>query len=194
MDCILNVLKISTISFEYSVKVLELFKCFKSALSRLFVKNLYFASDESLDPLWFIKLNNTFVFPDPEPPVIKILYGQFGLLSSFMFFYNIIRVNLVFFYNIVTFNLCLIQFYIFASHIGIWFYWINCLCFLSLLALNAILSTSSVKTLGFLLLNLCCDFNIFLLFFMNSLWFSLRLSTFFYSFLVGLFIFMLSCF
>ena len=48
---------------------------------------------------------------------------------------------------------------------------------LSLLALIAILLTSSVNTLCFSLLNLCCDFNIYLSLFMSSLWFPLELYT-----------------
>ena len=47
---------------------------------------------------------------------------------------------------------------------------IDCIL-LSSLELNAILVTSAVNTLCFLLQNLCCDFNIDL-FFMNSLIFS----------------------
>ena len=42
------------------------------------------------------------------------------------------------------------------------------------LVLNATLLTSSVNILFYLLLNLCYDFSISLLFFMNSLWFSCR--------------------
>ena len=55
--------------------------------------------------------------------------------------------------------------------------------FLSSLALNEILLTSSGKALYFSLLNFCCDFNINVLFFINLLWFFLRLSTsdFFFS-------------
>ena len=37
---------------------------------------------------WFsIKFSNTFVFPDPEPPIIDILYGVYGqfLLCSVLF-------------------------------------------------------------------------------------------------------------
>ena len=48
---------------------------------------------------------------------------------------------------------------------------------LSLLALIAILLTSSVNTLCFSLLNLRCDFNIYLSLFMSSLWFPLELFT-----------------
>ena len=47
---------------------------------------------------------------------------------------------------------------------------------LSSLALKVILLASSANTLCFLLLNLCCDFSINLLFLMNSLQFSQRLS------------------
>ena len=48
--------------------------------------------------------------------------------------------------------------------------------FLSSLALNAVLLTSTANKLCFLPLNLCCDFSMNLLFFTNSFWFSLRLS------------------
>ena len=51
--------------------------------SLLLIKYLHFASYESFAYKyilsmsgWFsIKFNNTFVFPDPEPPIINILYG-----------------------------------------------------------------------------------------------------------------------
>ena len=34
---------------------------------------------------WFsIKFNNTFVFPDPEAPIINILYGLFGIYGQFL--------------------------------------------------------------------------------------------------------------
>ena len=61
--------------------------------------------------------------------------------------------------------------------------------FLSSLALNAIFLTSSKDTLCFLLLNLCCDFNISLLFFINYLWFSWILFTSNLFFLIDLFYF-----
>ena len=48
---------------------------------------------------------------------------------------------------------------------------------LSQLAINAIFIASSFKTLCFLLLNLCYDFNTSLLIFVNTLCFSLRVST-----------------
>ena len=41
-------LRISSISFEYSIKALESLKCFKSVLSRLIIKNCYFALNGSL--------------------------------------------------------------------------------------------------------------------------------------------------
>ena len=31
----------------------------------------------------FIKLKNAFVFPDPEPPIINILYGWSGIYDHF---------------------------------------------------------------------------------------------------------------
>ena len=34
---------------------------------------------------WFsIKFNNTFVFPDPEPPIINILYGLSGIYGQLL--------------------------------------------------------------------------------------------------------------
>ena len=52
---------------------------------------------------------------------------------------------------------------------------IDCIL-LSLLALNVILLTSSLSTLGFSLLNRCCDFIINLLLFRNSLWLYVKIS------------------
>ena len=59
-----------------------------------------------------VRVNDEFVFPDPEPPIINILYGwsgicgQFGLffLCFFSFFYNIIQVKHFLYCFIVTFN------------------------------------------------------------------------------------------
>ena len=50
--------------------------------------------------LFFIKLSNRFVFPDPEAPIIKILYGWSGiyghiLLCSLLFWFVILsRLNI----------------------------------------------------------------------------------------------------
>ena len=48
----------------------------------LLISNWYFASDGSLVyknfllifGSWFVRLSNPFVFPDPDPPAINILY------------------------------------------------------------------------------------------------------------------------
>ena len=53
---------------------------------------------------------------------------------------------------------------------------IDCIL-LSALPLNAILLTSSVNVICFMLLNLCWNFSINLLLLINSFWFRLRLST-----------------
>ena len=58
-------------------------KCFNPILSHLLIKNWYFVSYGSLaykyilsmSGLLFIRFNNAFVFPDPEPPIISIVYG-----------------------------------------------------------------------------------------------------------------------
>ena len=61
-------------------------------LSLLLIKYWYFASYRSLAYKytlsmfgWFsIKFNNTFVFPDPEPPIINIPYGWSGIYGQFL--------------------------------------------------------------------------------------------------------------
>ena len=60
-----------------------LLKCFISASSRFLINYSYFSSLKSLaykqslsiSYFSFIKLINAFVFSDPEPPIIIILYG-----------------------------------------------------------------------------------------------------------------------
>ena len=58
----------------------------------LLFKNWHFSGSS------FIRFNNKFVFPDPEPPIINILYGWSNLWPTRImffcfFFYNIIKVN-----------------------------------------------------------------------------------------------------
>ena len=56
-------------------------------LSLLLIKNWYLSSYGSLAYKYilsisgwlFIKFNNAFVFPDPEPPIIGYLYGWSGM-------------------------------------------------------------------------------------------------------------------
>ena len=124
-------------------------------------------------------------FPYPEPPNINILYGwseipgQFGL--CYFMFYFVTSSKLITFgllYYIVTFS-----FFLFCA-LFLYFFLcpynsiksVDCILLSSLL-LNAILLTSSVNRLCFLLLFLCCDFKINRLFFRNFLWFSSRRST-----------------
>ena len=79
-------------SFEYSIKALGSLKHFKPTFSRMLVKYWYFASYGSFAYKyilsmsgWFsIKFNNKFVFPDPEPPIINILYGWPGIYGQFL--------------------------------------------------------------------------------------------------------------
>ena len=93
-----------------------------------------------------------------------------------MFFYVIFRniiivIIIALFYYIDIFNFfffCLISLFVPYSYVSVGS--INCIL-LSLLALTAILLTSSVNTLCFSPLNLYCDF----IFSMNSLGFSFRL-------------------
>ena len=80
------------------MKDLELFKCLKAAPPRLLINNWYFAPNKSfaykkilsISGWWFFRLSNTFHFPDPELPIIYILYGWSGIcvqlgLRSLMF-------------------------------------------------------------------------------------------------------------
>ena len=72
---------------EYSIKALESLKCFKPVLILMLIKNWYFASYGSLVYQWtftipglgIIRLNNEFIFPDYEPPVINIQYRWSGI-------------------------------------------------------------------------------------------------------------------
>ena len=125
----------------------------------------------SISRWWLIRLGNAFVFPDPESPIINILYrrseiySQFGLcflmfslvisskLIIYVLFYYIFTCNFFFFYI-----LGLLSFYMYVFLLN------RLIVFLSSLAPNAILLTSSILCSSSR--NLCCYFNINLL----SLW------------------------
>ena len=63
-----------------------------AAPSLLLIKYWYFASYRplaykyilSMSGQFFLKFNNTFVFSDPEPPIINILYGLSGIYGQFL--------------------------------------------------------------------------------------------------------------
>ena len=105
---------------------------------------------------------------------------------------------IMFFYVFFCYTIKANHFFIVLLYWYIWFllFYIVSLCtfhlhifllnLLILFWLNANLLTSSVNTFCFSLLNLYCDFNINLLFFMNF-WFSQRLFTSGLFFLIGLF-------
>ena len=125
----------------------------------------------SISRWWLIRLGNAFVFPDPESPIINILYrrseiySQFGLcflmfslvisskLIIYVLFYYIFTCNFFFFYI-----LGLLSFYMHVFLLN------RLIVFLSSLAPNVILLTSSILCSSSR--NLCCYFNINLL----SLW------------------------
>ena len=77
---------------SYYLKALGSLKWFIPTLSLLLIKYWYFDSYGSLAYKyilsmsgWFsIKLNNKFVFPDPEPPIINILYGWSEIYGQFL--------------------------------------------------------------------------------------------------------------
>ena len=100
------------------------------------------------------------------------------IVLFYVFFCNIIKAkHFVLFYHIITLNFFFLHTrsllvrcaYVFTESI-------DCIL-LSSFKLKAILLISSLKTLCLSLLNLCCVFNISLLFYTNSFLSSLRLST-----------------
>ena len=124
----------------------------------------------------FIRLINAFAFPDPEPPAINIMYGWSGVsshfgLSFYVFFCNIIKVKhfrIVLLYCYIWFFLSYIL-NLYSSYMHVSIKSIDCIL-LSSSELKAILLITSVKTICFSFLNLCCVFDISL-FFMNSFFF-----------------------
>ena len=170
------------------------------------IRYWYFASNGSLKhkqllsimlyspPFCLIRPTNAFVFPDPVPPVNNILYewsgnrGQFKLyLLNFSFvtsswdnlfcIFFIILSHLVFFFFV---------YYFFIYSIYIWLYWIHWFYFFIIVRtqynpinfFSSYIMPFSSKSL---------DFNINLFIFMNSVWFSRRLSKSSLYFLVSLF-------
>ena len=139
---------------------------------------------------WLTRLNNELVFPEPEPPIINILYGwsrtynQFGFYSFMVSFVTsseliiflkcfIILLHLSFFFSFLhTIFLLILYEYVSIKP--------NDCSLLSSLALNPISITYSVNRLFFLSKSLMfwCDFNNNLWFFIHFLWLSLKLFTF----------------
>ena len=102
---------------------------------------------------------------------------------------NVINVThfCVIFY-IVTFNFFFLHAR-FARSIRIWFYSINWLYSFIIISTHCNLVNLFRNTSCFSLLHLCCDFQINLLLFVNSLWFPLRLFTVRLFFVGSLFLF-----
>ena len=91
----------------------------------------------------------------------------------YIFFYNIIKVNHFLYSFIILLRLIspfLLTRSLLVPYVYVSIESIDCIL-LSSFELKAILLISSVKTLCLSLLNLCCVFDIDLLFLMNSLWF-----------------------
>ena len=80
------------ISFEYSIKALGSLKWFTPTPSLSLMKYWYFDSYGSFAhkyilsmSRWFsTKFDNIFVFPDPERPIVNILYGWSGIYGQFL--------------------------------------------------------------------------------------------------------------
>ena len=62
---------------------------------------------------WFsIKFNNAFIFPDPEPPIINILYGWSGIYGQFLFCWVLFSLT----YQNLSFILCNVFYLAFNFH------------------------------------------------------------------------------
>ena len=105
---------------------------------------------------------------------------EFVAILDYVFFYvffcNIIKVK-HFLYCLDTFNFFFFVYYFYICSISICFHWIWCLHSFLIASTQCSLVPSFGDTLCFSILNLCRGFNFNLLFFINSLRFSLRLST-----------------
>ena len=69
-------------------KALGSLKCFNPVLSLLLIKNWYFSWYGSFAYTYTLPIsswlfNNAFVFPDPEAPIINILYGWSKIYDHF---------------------------------------------------------------------------------------------------------------
>ena len=118
-----------------------------------------------------IKLNIECVSPDPEPPIVNSLYewsgicGQFEL-CSFMYSF-VILLHLISSFSFTRFSLVSYTYVSIES---------NDLRFLLSFELNVISLIFSLKTLCLSLLNLCCTFNIDLIWYwLNSLMLSMSI-------------------
>ena len=66
-------------------------------LSFLFIKNWYLSSYGSfaykyilsMSGWLFIRFSNAFLFPDPEPPIINILYGWSGIYGQLRLWFTL---------------------------------------------------------------------------------------------------------
>ena len=115
-----------------------------------------------------IELNNAFLFPDPEPPIVNILP------ILIMFFYScFVTSSKLFFSCVIVILLNLISSFSLTRSLHVPHACIFIKSFdyilLSSCELKAILLISSVETLCLSLLKLCSVSNISLLFLMNSL-------------------------
>lgn len=123
----------------------------------------------------FVRLSNAFLFPDPEPSIINILNGWSGIWGQFAL--------CSFNFSSVTSSELMI--FLLFCYISIFKFFISCLGGYykhTILHPFIIISTQRKlknffsKNIIFSLLNLCCDFNINVWPFKNSLLLSFKLS------------------
>ena len=122
----------------------------------------------SISAWLFIKFNNAFVFPDPEPPIISILYGWSGIYGHFKLYEcSYCSVSFSFVYSLKLISCILLSISLshtlkeFVPYGYVVILSNSCNLFLSLL-LGAILLICSIYTLRQSLLNLYCDFSMIL--------------------------------
>ena len=102
-------------------KSFRIIKCFNPIFSLFLIKNWYLSSYGSLAYKYilsisgwlFIKFSNAFVFPDPKPPIINILYGwsrMYGHLRLFFLLFSLVYISKFILYNLYCHTILLYLF------------------------------------------------------------------------------------
>ena len=108
----------------------------------------------SISGCWFVRENNEFVFPDPESPLINVLYGWSGICDQFelspLKFSFVTSLNLIVFYHFIILLHLICFFYFTRSLLVLYAYVsIKSIDFILLPELKAILFIFSAKKYAF---------------------------------------------
>ena len=144
----------------------------RPTFSRLLINYWSIASDGylvykyilSISGWWSIEFNDAFVFPDPEPLVINILYGWSGIHGHFglcCFLFSLVKSSKLIVVCLYLYTVAAFPVFVYYGYDVILLKVFN---LLSSLLFSAILLISSVYTLCPLLFSLCCYFHMISLF------------------------------